>query len=330
MSFYLKFFISPFVFFYDLIFYKIFKKKNSSISYKFLIFLFCLTGGVSNTILDLILSRSRKNKQSEISTIVNIDADKAQESLYKLGFYYKENAILHQNIIEIKQYLKTLKGRYISDDYTSSSPEFFEEKNPKAVKFIYDSNNLLECKKIQELVIDENLYKIVSSYFRKEPILDSVLAFWSVPSEKVDSNAAQFWHFDLERTKWLKIFIYLTDCNENNGPHYFIQKSHLDNGINFQIRKKGYKRVDDDLISKLYKKEDVKCFTSPKSGLLIEDTRGLHKGKKVDQGSRLILQFQYSTNLFGAHTPKIAYPNNRSPFFEKYVNNNKFFFSNFI
>jgi ectoine hydroxylase-related dioxygenase (phytanoyl-CoA dioxygenase family) len=330
MKFFLKSLISPFIFLYDLVFYKIYKKKNCESSYKFLIFLFCLTGGMSNKILDFILSRPKKNIQSEISVIMNINEDEAKDRLFNYGFYYKENAIAHQNISEIKEYLKTLKGRYISDNYISLSPEYFEEKNPKAVKFVYNSKDLIECKNIQEIVIDKNLYNIVSNYFDKEPILDSVLAYWSVPSKKEDSNAAQIWHFDLERTKWLKVFIYLTDCNENNGPHYFIQKSHLDDGINFEIRKKGYKRIEDELIDNFYKKEDIKCFTSLAGGLLIEDTRGLHKGKKVDSGYRLILQLQYSTNLFGASTVKIAYPNNRQIFFEKYINKNKFFFSNFI
>ena len=102
MKFFLKSLISPFIFLYDLVFYKIYKKKNCESSYKFLIFLFCLTGGMSNKILDFILSRPKKNMQSEISVIMNIDEDEAKDRLFNYGFYYKESAIAHQNISEIK------------------------------------------------------------------------------------------------------------------------------------------------------------------------------------------------------------------------------------
>lgn len=322
--------VAPFFFLYDIIFFIFFKKKLTSISYNFFIILFCLTGGSSNKILDFILARPKKNIQSSHSCLLNLNEENAKENLSKLGFYYQNNAICNEDIIQIKNFVKDLKGKYASDDYNSKEKEFFDLKNPKATRFIYSHDDLIECKNIQKILIDKNLYKIVSNYFQKEPIIDAVTAWWSVPSEKADSNAAQLWHFDLERTKWLKIFLYLTDCTEMNGPHYFIQKSHKDGGIPFEIRKNGYERVAEELINKSYKKEDIKSFTSNQGGLLIEDTRGLHKGLKVKEGARLMLQLQYTTNLLGNNDSKIIFPKNYDLAFKKYQYENKFFFSNFV
>jgi hypothetical protein len=322
--------VAPFIFLYDIISFKFLKKKLTSTSYNFFIMLFCLTGGFSNKILDFILARSKKNFQSSYSCLSNLNEENANDNLLKLGFYYQNNVIRTEDIIEIKNFIKDISGKYASDGYNSKEKEFFDLKNPKATRFIYSHNDLIECKNIQKILIDKNLYKIVSNYFQKEPIIDSVTAWWSVPSEKADSNAAQLWHFDLERTKWLKIFIYLTDCTEINGPHYFIQKSHKDGGIPFEIRKNGYERVSQELIDKFYEKEDIKCFTSGKGGMLIEDTRGLHKGLKVKEGSRLMLQLQYTTNLLGKNDSKILFPKNYDFEFKKYRNENKFFFSNFV
>ena len=46
----------------------------------------------------------------------------------------------------------------------------------------------------------------------------------SAKSDKVDEHAAQMFHFDMDRPKWLKFFIYINDVNEKNGPHFFIPK----------------------------------------------------------------------------------------------------------
>jgi hypothetical protein len=46
-------------------------------------------------------------------------------------------------------------------------------------------------------------------------------------------------------------------------------------------------------------------FIAPKGTIIIEDTRGLHKGNPVQPGgnSRLMLQLQFSNSLFGGSTP---------------------------
>ena len=36
---------------------------------------------------------------------------------------------------------------------------------------------------------------------------------------------------------------------------------------------------------------------------MVEDTRGLHKGKHVSRGDRLVLQLQFSNSLFGMSYP---------------------------
>lgn len=326
-----KYLFSSINFIYDLVAFSLFKKKTSQNSYSFFILLFCLTGGISNKILDFILARKKRKLNSGIRKININDEKQAFFELKKRGYFYIKHAICNKDILKIKKFILSLKGRYSDDKYVTK--EGFKEKlnsiKPKAVRFLYDDNDLIECKEIQKILIDESLYKITSNYFGKEPILDGVTAWWSFPSENADSNAAQKWHFDLERTKWLKIFIYLTDCDNKNGPHYFIESSHKDFGIPFSIRKNGYKRVEDNEIKKNYNSKNIKCFTSKQGGVLIEDTRGLHKGQNVKSGSRLILQLQYTTNLFNNFDRKIKFSKNFDKSFKKYKITNPYFFSNF-
>ena len=39
--------------------------------------------------------------------------------------------------------------------------------------------------------------------------------------------------------------------------------------------------------------------------MIVEDTRGLHKGKHVENGDRLVFQLQYTSSLFGKTIDKL-------------------------
>ena len=133
----------------------------------------------------------------------------------------------------------------------------------------------------------------------------------------------------MDRPKWIKVFIYLKDVDLDNGPHCFISKSHLDDGINYNIRKYGYSRIQDSLIQKYYSEEDIKYIVGKKGSLLFEDTRGLHKGLRVNKNSRLLLQFQYSSSLFGSKYKKISFPNNQTDLIKKMKKQNPLIFQAF-
>ena len=60
-------------------------------------------------------------------------------------------------------------------------------------------------------------------------------------------------------------------------------------------------------------KNEIVTMNAQEGSILIEDTLGLHKGQKLDEGNRLVLQIQYSSNLFGSkEIKKIKFPNRLS------------------
>ena len=60
----------------------------------------------------------------------------------------------------------------------------------------------------------------------------------------------------------------------------------------------GYSRIDDDIINKFFDNSELIEFAGKKGTLIIEDTRGLHKGKNLEEGDRLILQFEFTSTNF--------------------------------
>ena len=107
-------------------------------------------------------------------------------------------------------------------------------------------------------------------------------------------------HFDLDRVRWLKVFYYLNDVHSANGAHMFVPGTHRDGAIPRELLSQGYTRLSDGEVSKYFPPDTWKSIEGPMGTILFEDTRGLHKGIPVVEGHRLVLQFQYSIDLFGA------------------------------
>jgi hypothetical protein len=121
-----------------------------------------------------------------------------------------------------------------------------------------------------------------------------------------DSDAAQLYHFDLDRPKWLKVFVYVTDVSESQGPHCFIEGSHKSGSLPRSFLRSAYSRLTDEAVFAHFGKSRERKFVATRGTVIIEDTRGLHKGEHVKNGDRLIFQMQYSNSLFGMNYPKIA------------------------
>jgi hypothetical protein len=156
---------------------------------------------------------------------------------------------------------------------------------------------------------DPVIINAAQAYLRSEPIGDMVSMWWSTAfGGKADSEAAQLFHFDMDRIKWIKVFIYLTDVTPDNGPHYFVEGSHRTGAIPKALLKKGYTRHQDEDIASHFAMEKILEFCAPRGTILIEDTRGLHKGQHIKHGHRLMLQFQFSNSRFGAKIPKAVIP----------------------
>lgn len=310
--------------------YKFFKKKNTYLSYQYMIKLFALFDGVVINILSKFLSQEKivfENNYPNNFLFIDYDYDKINYDLLNCGYYLHKNKIDKKLIDNINSEIIKINGKYSSDLYSSNNYEKFDTNNPKGVKFIYKTNDLIKIDAIQNLLLDKQILTIAQNYLEALPIIDIVTAWWSCPSQFADKNAAQYWHFDMDRPRWLKVFIFLTDCNIDNGPHSFIEGSHKNGGITNILRSKGYQRLSDEEINNFYSQKKIKTFVASKGSILFEDTRGLHKGIKLKSGNRLILQFQYSTALFGSDIQKIKLP--QSNFFLDIFNKNKKIFQNF-
>ena len=263
---------------------------------------FYLTGGFSNDIINFFVSKKSfvgKSNTGILSRYSPEELLRYKNELNNRGYIILDNVIDPTMIDKLTSDFIKIEGFYLSDKIINVKKEKLDIKNPNSVKFYYNSQDIINNQNVQKILFDGSLINFSQLYLNSYPVIDNVSAWWSFPSSSPDKNAAQWWHFDLDRPKWLKFFFFLTDCTLQNGAHCFVKGSHKNNGINWSLRKRGYERLSDQDINNFYPKADIVDIVGKKGSLLIEDTRGLHKGRHVIKDNRFLIQIQYSSSSFG-------------------------------
>lgn len=295
-------------------------------SYSAMLSLFTKTNGKSNDLLNFLTTFRKKS-------IISLQEDEKQ-SLQRLK---GDGAIRFPDYIN-SEICKRLESK-LSHLQGNSKPKgpAQEGKNFSECEKFVDSfslkpTDLINDPDVQSIFTDPMILNLVEAYFEKAPILSAICAWWST-SNKISPNAesenAQMYHFDMERIKWLKYFIYVNDVTLINGPHCFVKGTHLSGQQPFEIRKKGYTRIPDHEIQKLFPQEKIEVFTGKRGTGILEDTRGYHKGMPPSQGKRLILQMEYCSSLFGVNSNTSGILKNYSPCLKECLRKNKKFDANF-
>jgi hypothetical protein len=183
----------------------------------------------------------------------------------------------------------------------------YEPEAPLAVRYDVPEDDLLGCRAVQELLADRSLLSAAQEYLGGAPVQDLVAMWWSTSvGEGPSSAAAQQFHFDLDRLRFVKLFAYLTDVDETTGPHVFVRGSH----VRLPAPLRADRRFSDDEVRSHYDASDIISVTGRRGTIFLADTRGLHKGTPVMRGHRLVFQLEYATSLFGVapETIEVAGP----------------------
>lgn len=283
-------------------------------AYQSLIQLFCLTGGRSNDLLASALALRRPAyKWDKASGVLG---DMPEPSVARIATHLKEHgyhvfekrlpadlcdrlqafALSHESIIRPTD--------HDTEKRFGTRRAVYDPASPQGIIYQFEQEILVNQADIQELITDQSIITVAQAYIGSQPVLDEVNLWWSTAfGTKADANAAQLYHFDMDRIRWLKFFFYLTDVGSENGPHCFVAGSHKSGGIPRTFLDRGYVRISDEEVASAYAPDRLIEFTGPRGTIIAEDTRGLHKGRPVLRGHRLILEFEFSNSLFGATSP---------------------------
>lgn len=303
-------------------------RRTPSESHQKMIDLYSRMGGWPLDFISMILRRKKVFFAHHLieGDQFKFNGDKmSMKSLRENGYIFSKDAFSNEEIKELINFSSDLMGtpRAMDGDINNYQECKFDNSRMVATRFDFDSNELIKSPIIQNFISSPRLISFLQEYLGGVPILTNLNMWWSVPIKgEPDYEAAQEWHFDMDRPKWLKCFIYLTDVSEENGPHQFISGSHLSKGIPLSLRKLGYVRLDNNLVRSVFPPELFISFFGNAGTMIIEDTKGLHRGKAPTIGSRLILAIEFSTTLFGASYKTISIPEIQTPQFKRMIDMN--------
>jgi hypothetical protein len=285
------------------------KGTNSSATYQSMINLYCLTKGYSSDFLSLWISLVRKSyplpdADGILGNLSGGEVERINNILNDKGYYVFDQKLPEHLCDALLQFALNSECRItVKSDGSRATQQpliKYNREHPEGLLYVFDVESVINNSDVQGLIADKSLIAIAQAYLNSQPVLDFPSFWWSTAaSPEASVEAAQLYHFDMDRIKWLKFFIYLTDVEEKNGPHTFIAGSQKSGGTPLKLLSKGYSRLTDKAVEECYRSKDVISFAAPRGTIIAEDTRGLHKGAHVREGDRLVLQLQFSNCLFG-------------------------------
>lgn len=274
-------------------------------SYQGMVRLFCRTAGRTNDLISRGVSALRPPEplarhDGVLGTLTDEKRRSIADALERDGYYVFDQRLpeaVCDRLLHLGQRTPAVaQGAGENGDATL----VIDRAAPRAVRYELSAEDLLVDPDVQALMADWSLLTVAQDYLRAAPIYDIVTMWWHTAfKDAPDARAAQLYHFDMDRPRWLKFFFYLTDVGPDNGPHCFIRGSHRTGGIAKELLSRGYARLDDDDVARHYAPEDHIRFTGKRGTIIAEDTRGLHKGQHVVRGDRLIFQLELTNTLFG-------------------------------
>ena len=288
------------------IFFKISKRTwwKSYVSFRRL---FVITKGAFNDRMSEKLSREfPQQKLGHVSGLLgNIGEEQVDDivkQIEKNGYHIFDATLPMSKVEALVELSLNLEAELIPPAKDGTKTAKYDRKNILTPRYQFNEQEILKNKLVQEISFDRSLYAIAQGYLKCIPIQDLTAVWWSAAfSKQASSEAAQLYHFDMDRFKFIKFFFYLTDVDATNGPHCYIRGSHKH--MPDKVWKDG--RIPDNEVQESFPKEDILEITGKKGSIIAVDTRGLHKGKVLEKGERLILQIEYTNSLFGAEYQRI-------------------------
>lgn len=140
--------------------------------------------------------------------------------------------------------------------------------------------------------LNERLLEIIAGYIGLAPKLNSfsLQSTIIVPPNSPES-LSQRWHRDPEDKKMCKVFMYLSDVDdEGTGPFKYIKGSQLGGRWRniFPQRPPAGRYPEIGAVEKIVPREDIKLCTGKAGTIIFADTSGLHKGGYSTVKARLM------------------------------------------
>lgn len=143
------------------------------------------------------------------------------------------------------------------------------------------------------LGLDRRVLAAASAYLGTLPVLRTVQVFWT-PAPKDDQlQGSQFYHFDHDEYREVKMFFYLHEVDDARGPFTFLPGS-VSRAVAERAAPIKGKRYADEEVYRFCDPGDAIQIKGPAgTGGIVDTANCLHFGGRVRDEGRLMVQLQY-------------------------------------
>ena len=194
-------------------------------------------------------------------------------------------------------------GHDVSDPHRPALPHFKPLEPGRHVNAHiahHSAEDIVRAPHLLALANDPQVLATVEQFLGCKPTLAYLAAWWSYATP-LGAQEAEFFHRDVDDWRFVKLFVYLTDVEDQSGPHVYVAESATSPKLT-QIR-----RFTDVEVAANFALDQILTMTGEAGDAFIEDTFGIHKGQPVAAGHRLIFQAVYSMHAlpYGPQQPVI-------------------------
>lgn len=186
---------------------------------------------------------------------------------------------------QVAQVLEYLKQKELT---AGDGTRFKSDAPPPNVSLAsFPIATVLHCPHVMELMNRPQILAIARNYLGCTPTISGLRIDWSCPTAGGPGDVQQF-HRDYDDWRFLKLFMYLTDVDDESGPHEFVAGSHVYSG---RIRARPYAK---EALQREYGADQLVRVHGKTGTCFMVDTWGIHKGNVPMHAPRMMLQIQYS------------------------------------
>ncbi len=225
-----------------------------------------------------------------------IDGERA--ALERDGFVFLEPLLSRTEIKEVLAYIsdKACRDPYRPHLGTFKAPA---EVPPETHVSHYSNETILDAPHLLRVANDPKVLAIVEGVLGAKPTIGAMRLWWSTPSASGEPEHAEKFHRDVDDLRFLKLFVYLTDVDDEAGPHIYAAGSHRRNELN------RITRYEDQEVEAVMGRDAIRRFKGPAGTSFIENTYGLHRGLPPTSRPRLVFQPLYTLRpvIYGPKAP---------------------------
>lgn len=268
--------------------------------------LFYATWASGGTLPQLLAERSGVRFEADTyrsfpsDLLSDLDPEQVSANVRQQGYFVSPHRIATEVVDDIVGVLDAGPAIPRGDDVTVTVPGI---PTPAAPTWWMAPEDSLRSESVRRLLVQRRLVESGASYLGVDPLIMSVVLWRSFAWPIADKNSAQAFHFDNDRSGFLKMFVYLTDVDENTGPHVYVSGSHRRKPRSLLHGQ----RLSDPAVARHFPREQWKSILGERGTVFFADTHGIHKGGQVTTGTRAMFQINLASDRFGAAIDHIGH-----------------------